>query len=615
MQKPATESNSTAFSRFYVDGFVRAVPSPCGQVSFKFIFLSFPGLKTLRIVFSICRVHNTASLIMASTDILRMLCRGTNIKLPRVHMDGSSVTPANGSPPTALIKEALPTINDIDECRAFLKSHKIKITKMSAMWKSRLKSKKEKKEQFRIYPMPITSFEQLQSRFGVHHSLAATVADQGYGLPTEVQMATWPLLFDTKSHPDILSVAPTGSGKTLAFMLPLIHHSLQSHRTGSQKDGREHYTTAIVLAPTKELVNQIVNEGRKLTAKTGVKISAVRKGMRLAGSGQNDHQATDKCDSSSRDKQDVDADLKEVKSDILVSTPLSLLSAISPHGEGSAMSLPHIKYLVLDEADVLFHERFRDQTLAAWKACLYPGLQVSLWSATMGSNIEELALSTIEDHRRTSSPPAREILRCVIGLKDSTVASISHRMIYAGTEAGKLLGLRNIIHPTPSPQDKKQEPLRLPFLVYTQTIERAAELYTELRYDIPFVAAAAGIDRIAVLHSDLSETKRADVMARFRNGQVWILITTDLLSRGIDFRGVNGVVNYDMPTTAASYVHRAGRTNRAGRQGGIAVTIWTNEDVKYLKGHPYDHRDEPESKWRRTRRRTKTATRYAAECQ
>ena len=72
-------------------------------------------------------------------------------------------------------------------------------------------------------------------------------------------------------------------------------------------------------------------------------------------------------------------------------------------------------------------------------------------------------------------------------------------------------------------------------------------------------------------------------MARFRKSEIWIIITTDLLSRGIDFRGINGVVNYDIPTSTASYVHRVGRTGRAGRTGGVAVTFYTREDIKYVK--------------------------------
>lgn len=72
-------------------------------------------------------------------------------------------------------------------------------------------------------------------------------------------------------------------------------------------------------------------------------------------------------------------------------------------------------------------------------------------------------------------------------------------------------------------------------------------------------------------------------MTRFRNGEIWVLITTDILSRGVDFRGINGVVNYDVPNSGAAYIHRVGRTGRAGRDGGVAVTLYTKEDIPYVK--------------------------------
>ncbi len=106
-------------------------------------------------------------------------------------------------------------------------------------------------------------------------------------------------------------------------------------------------------------------------------------------------------------------------------------------------------------------------------------------------------------------------------------------------------------------------------------------MHDELKYDIP--ASAGGSTRIAVLHSSLSDSVRSKIMARFRTGEVWVLITTDVLARGVDFVGVNGVVNYDVPTSAASYVHRAGRTGRAGRSGGVSVTFYTKDDIPYIK--------------------------------
>jgi ATP-dependent RNA helicase DDX52/ROK1 len=106
-------------------------------------------------------------------------------------------------------------------------------------------------------------------------------------------------------------------------------------------------------------------------------------------------------------------------------------------------------------------------------------------------------------------------------------------------------------------------------------------LHDELKYDIPL--AAGGSSRMAVLHSSLPDSARSGIMRRFRSGEIWVLITTDVLARGVDFAGVNGVVNYDVPGSAAAYVHRAGRTGRAGREGGVAVTFYTKEDVPFVK--------------------------------
>ena len=190
----------------------------------------------------------------------------------------------------------------------------------------------------------------------------------------------------------------------------------------------------------------------------------------------------------------------------------------------------------------------------------------------MGSNIEQLAKSTVEE--RGNSHP---LIRLVVGLKDSAIPNVSHKLIYAATEQGKLLGLRQLLRPTA----KDDVRLRPPFLVFTQTIPRAIALHSELMYDIP--VEAGGSSRIAVLHSDLSDILRSDIMKGFRKGEIWVLVTTDLLARGVDFRGINGVVNYDIPNSPAVYVHRVGRTGRAGRRGGIAVTYYTREDIPYVK--------------------------------
>ena len=274
-----------------------------------------------------------------------------------------------------------------------------------------------------------------------------------------------------------------------------------------------------------------------------------------------------------------------MKVDVLVSTPLMFLRAISSTSNPVPSCLPNIRYLVLDEADILLDPLFRSQTLQIWVACINHSLQTSLWSATIGSSIENLFQSFILDRRRNlaisaSKEQLHHIIRLVVGLKDSAIPNISHRLVYAATEHGKLLALRQLLHPTAASAAEGLS-IQPPFLVFTQTISRAIALHSELLYDIS--PEAGGSSRIAVLHADLSGATRSATIANFRKGEIWVLITTDLLSRGVDFRGVNGVVNYDIPNTGVSYVHRVGRTGRQGRKGGIAVTFYTEDDIPYIK--------------------------------
>ncbi|MCJ1380648.1 RNA-dependent ATPase rok1 [Xylographa soralifera] len=490
-----------------------------------------------------------------------------------------------------------------EECRRIFKSHKIKVTLLKKHENSASKDKKHKKARSGVavpgkdlmtpvYPQPLRSFAELRSQYGVSKRLAANLDSQGYSAPTDVQLSCLPLLLgsnedrglpksshdhkDGKDVIDLLTVAPTGSGKTLAFLIPVLCGLLkdrQKDKRNSLNPPLQSHTSAIIIAPTHELADQIVNEGKKLAIGTGLKIAGMRKGMQLD------------FDFTLRDQNSKASETHEyiVKADVLVTTPLVLVHALSASPDSKPRALPSIRYLVLDEADVLLDPLFRAQTLDIWRSCTNENLQTSLWSATIGSSIESLAQSFILERRRElgQSHSNHYLLRLIIGLKDSALPTISHRLVYAGTEQGKLLSIRQLLHPATSDISEASQALRPPFLVFTQTIPRAVALHSELLYDIP--PEAGGSARIAVLHSDLSDTARSKVMADFRKGEIWILITTDLLSRGIDFRGINGVVNYDIPNTGAAYIHRAGRTGRAGREGGIAVTLYTKEDIPYVK--------------------------------
>ena len=477
-----------------------------------------------------------------------------------------------------------------EECRKLLKLHKLKISVLSDLPARSKLPKNGKKSFLQLTSQPLESFHDLGPWFKASRRLTENVANQGYTVPTEVQLGSIPLLLGTdedrglgdlaskrggrRSDVDLLTIAPTGSGKTLAFLIPLIQGILdQRAREGGEDSADKHqrHVRALIIAPTHELVEQTVAEARRLVAGTGLKVSSMQKGARLF-----------QADSHGDDKPD-DGSGADIKSDIVVSTPLVLQHSLSPDSVETTGTLPSITSLVLDEADVLLDPLFQDQTLAIWSACTNTALLVSMWSATIGSSIETLTKSIIVDRRKRLGLAQENhfILRLIVGLKDSALPSISHRLMYTATEQGKLLAMRQILHPSSADASSDIPTIPPPFLVFTQTIQRAKALHSELLYDIP--PEAGGSARIAVLHSQLSEAARAEVMAGFRRRAVWVLITTDLLARGVDFRGVNGVVNFDIPNTSAAYVHRAGRTGRAGREGGTAVTLYTQEDIPYVR--------------------------------
>ncbi|KAL8951270.1 MAG: hypothetical protein Q9222_002749 [Ikaeria aurantiellina] len=460
----------------------------------------------------------------------------------------------------------------------------------------------------RLVTEPLQSFDELATRFGVSKRLADNLAMQGYLSPTEVQLGALPILLGndtTRGLPpedrkitktgscsafDLLTVAPTGSGKTLAFLVHLLHGLRRRQRNHHEQGASKPVTQplqALILAPTHELVNQIVSEGKKLAFGTGIRISRMRKDMRLGNSDSPETCSRNEEDPRSSINGDSQAEASNgatVKANIIVSTPMLLSRNAVPCTDGVRSPMAEVQYLILDEADVLLDPLFREQTLAVWDACTNANLQTSLWSATIGSSIEALAQNFILERRARlgliDASKKHHIIRVVVGLKDSAVPNISHQLVYAATEPGKLMALRQMIHPSAG-SGSNTPPLQPPFLVFTQSIPRAMALHAELLYDIS--PEAGGSSRIAVLHSDLSDTARFAVMTAFRRGEVWILITTDLLARGIDFRGINGVVNYDIPNSSGLYVHRVGRTGRQGREGGVAVTLYTKEDIKYVK--------------------------------
>ncbi|CAG8460372.1 5947_t:CDS:10, partial [Cetraspora pellucida] len=275
---------------------------------------------------------------------------------------------------------------------------------------------------------------------------------------------------------------------------------------------------ALIISPTRELAKQIYIEFKKMCVGKKFKICLLTKATAAT--------------------QAQDPQLRQ-KFDILISTPLRLVHAISQ----DHIDLKNVRHLVLDEADKLLELGFLEQTDEIFAACSNVKLQKYLFSATLPSGVESLANNFMKDP-----------IRIVIGLRNAATETIKQQLTYVGEENGKLTAIRQLI---------QEGGLKPPVLVFVQSIERAKELFHELIYD--------GIN-----------VDRDSIVLNFRQGKIWVLIATELMARGIDFKGVNLVINYDFPQSIQSYIHRIGRTGRAGKSGE-AITYYTKDDTPYLK--------------------------------
>lgn len=187
-------------------------------------------------------------------------------------------------------------------------------------------------------------------------------------------------------------------------------------------------------------------------------------------------------------------------------------------------------------------------------SCCTQGINIqrALFSATINSFIKELSDNFLNDPIDIS-----------IGKQNTGASTIHQKLIFVGREDGKLLAIRQLV----------QSGLKPPVLCFVQSIERAKDLFQELIYD--------GIN-VDIMHANKSPSQREETIRRFRNGEIWVLICTDLMARGIDFKGIQMVINYDLPLTPVNYIHRIGRTGRGGNKGE-AITFFTESDLPYLR--------------------------------
>lgn len=350
---------------------------------------------------------------------------------------------------------------------------------------------------------------------GLKPILSKTLKTAGFDKPTPIQNQAIPLALE--GH-DIMGLAQTGTGKTLAFGLPLLEHLLSLHGKPEPKTAR-----ALILAPTRELVNQIADSLRVFTQNTPVKIATVVGGQSIGRQISTLSRGTD----------------------ILVATPGRLMDLM----DRNAINLSTVKHLVLDEADQMLDLGFI-HALRKIAPALGTPRQTMLFSATMPKQMEELSRAYLTDPKRVQvSPPGKAA--------DKITQSV-HFM----PKPAKPAKLREIL---------SQDPEAL-VLVFGRTKHGCEKLMKGLVAD-GFNAAS--------IHGNKSQGQRDRAIKAFREGQVKILVATDVAARGIDIPGVAYVINYELPDTPDNYVHRIGRTARAGREGE-AIAFCSAEEVDLL---------------------------------
>ncbi|KAF8446273.1 P-loop containing nucleoside triphosphate hydrolase protein [Boletus edulis BED1] len=324
---------------------------------------------------------------------------------------------------------------------------------------------------------------------------------------------------------DLAAISPTGTGKTLSYLFPIM--SLLGAPISSLKGTEGSGVRAILLAPTRELAHQIYNECLKLAVRRKWRVVLYSKAT-----------ASTLRDKNARDKVDI-----------VISTPLRLVASIQ---EGN-LDLNNVRHLVLDEADRLLDSEFLAQVQEVISACTHPEIQKAVFSATLPAGAEQLAMGIL-----------RNPIRIVVGLKDTPLPLISQTVTYVADDASKLPSLLTYF----------AQPYNPPLLIFTSTQPRATSLAEELTLN--------GIANVDCLHAGMTKKERDDAVSRMRRGESWVMVSTEVMARGMDFKGVREVINYDFPTSVQSYIHRIGRTGRAGRDGK-AVTYFTDEDAPYLK--------------------------------
>ncbi len=358
----------------------------------------------------------------------------------------------------------------------------------------------------------------------------SSFADLGLALPIlnalTTQGYTEPTPIQAQAIPhvmlgrDLQGIAQTGTGKTAAFALPILHRLLVDKKPAPRRGCR-----VLVLSPTRELASQIAESFRDYGRQTGLRTALMYGGVPKA-----------------RQSKSVANGI-----DILVATPGRLLD----HMQDGAVVLNHVEVLVLDEADHMLDLGFVIPIRKIVQS-IPPTRQTLFFSATMPKEISALAGQMLKNPVHVAVTPVA-----------TTVERVEQKVIFVEASRKRQL-LADILRSSKMSRT----------LVFTRTKHCADRVTQHLE--------AAG-QPAAAIHGNKSQPQRERALAMFKAGRISVLVATDIAARGIDVDGVTHVVNFDLPNVPEAYVHRIGRTARAG-QAGVAISFCDSSERAHLRG-------------------------------
>jgi ATP-dependent RNA helicase RhlE len=355
---------------------------------------------------------------------------------------------------------------------------------------------------------------------GLSADLRRTVAEEGYEEPTPVQAEAIPLILQGR---DILAAAQTGTGKTAAFVLPILDR-LRAHANTSFSPAR-HPVRVLILVPTRELAVQVDDSVRTYGRSVPLRSTVVYGGVPI----------------------EPQTKLLRAGVEILVATPGRLLD----HVGQKAVNLSQVSILVLDEADRMLDMGFLPD-LRKILALLPAQRQNLLFSATFDDEVRRLSTTILHD------PVTVEVM------PRNTAAEAVRQLVYPVDRDRKEALLSHLLRT----YDLRQ------VLVFTRTKLAASRLAARLDRE--------GLDAVAI-HSDRSQPERTRALEGFKAGEIRVLVATDVAARGLDIEDLPVVVNFELPWNPQDYIHRIGRTGRAGATGE-AISLVTIDEADLLRG-------------------------------